>query len=65
MRKSRFSEEQVIGILKEHHVVMSASERCRKHEISDTTIYNWRSKFGGMEVSDAKKLKDLRPRTPS
>ena len=59
MRKSRFSEEQIIGILKEHQAGMSAAELCRKHGISDATFYNWRSKFGGMEVSDAKKLKGL------
>ena len=59
MRKSRFTEEQIIGILKEHQAGMSAAELCRKHGISDATFYNWRSKFGGMEVSDAKKLKGL------
>lgn len=59
MRKSRFSEEQIIGILKEHQVGMSAAELCRKHGISDATFYKWRSKFGGMEVSDAKRLKGL------
>ena len=59
MRKSRFTEEQIIGILKEHQAGMSAAELCRKHGISDATFYNWRSKFGGMDVSDAKKLKGL------
>lgn len=59
MRKSRFTEEQIIGILKEHQAGMSAAELCRKYGISDATFYNWRSKFGGMEVSDAKKLKAL------
>ncbi len=59
MRKSRFSEEQIIGILKEHQAGMSAAELCRKHGISDATFYKWRSKFGGMEVSDAKRLKGL------
>ena len=59
MRKSRFSEEQIIGILKEHQAGMSAAELCRKHGISDATFYKWRSKFGGMELSDAKRLKGL------
>ena len=56
MRKSRFSEEQIIGILKEHQAGLSAAELCRKHGISDATFYKWRSRFGGMEVSDAKRL---------
>ncbi len=59
MRRSRFSEEQIIGILKEHQAGLSAAELCRKHGISDATFYKWRSKYGGMEVSDAKKLKGL------
>lgn len=59
MKRSRFSEEQIIGILKEHQAGLSAAELCRKHGISDATFYKWRSKYGGMEVSDAKKLKSL------
>jgi len=59
MRRSRFSEEQIIGILKEHQAGLSAAELCRKHGISDATFYKWRSKYGGMEVSDARKLKAL------
>ena len=59
MKGSRFSEEQIIGILKEHQAGLSAADLCRKHGISDATFYNWRSKYGGMEVSDAKKLKAL------
>jgi len=59
MKRSRFSEEQIIGILKEHQAGMSAAELCRKHGISDATFYKWRSKYGGMEVSDARKLKSL------
>ena len=59
MRRSRFSEEQIIGILKEHQAGLSASELCRKHGISDATFYKWRSKYGGMEVSEAKRLKGL------
>ena len=59
MRRSRFSEEQIIAILKEHQAGLSAAELGRKHGISDATFYKWRSKYGGMEVSDAKKLKSL------
>jgi putative transposase len=59
MKRSRFSEEQIIGILKEHQAGLSASELCRKYGISDATFYNWRSKYGGMEVSEAKRLKAL------
>ena len=59
MRKGRFTEEQIIGILKEHQAGLSAAEVCRKHGVSDATFYKWRSKFGGMEVSDARKLKGL------
>ena len=59
MKRSRFSEEQIIRILKEHQAGRSAAELCRKHGISDATFYKWRSKYGGMEVSDAKRLKAL------
>ena len=59
MKRSRFTQEQIIGILKEHQAGLSATELCRKHGISDATFYNWRSKYGGMEVSEAKRLKQL------
>ena len=59
MKKSRFTEEQIIGILKEHQAGIAVAELCRKHGISDATFYKWRSKYGGMEVSDAKRLKAL------
>ena len=59
MKRSRFSEEQVIGILKEHQAGLSAAEICRKYGVSDATFYNWRSKYGGLEVSEAKRLKAL------
>jgi len=59
MKRSRFSEEQIIGILKEHQAGLGEKELCRKHGVSDATFYKWRSKYGGMEVSDAKKLKAL------
>ena len=59
MKRSRFSQEQIIGVLKEHQVGASVSDLCRKHGISDATFYKWRTKYGGMEVSDARKLKGL------
>ena len=59
MKRSRFSEEQIIGILKEHQAGLGAKELCRKHGISDATFYKYKTKFGGMNVSDAKKLRVL------
>lgn len=59
MKKSRFSEEQISDILKEHQAGARAVDLCRKHGVSDATFYKWRSKYGGMDVSDAKKLKAL------
>ena len=59
MRKGRFSEEQIITLLKEHQAGIPVVELCRKHGISDATFYTWRTKFGGMEVSEARKLKAL------
>ena len=59
MKRSRFSDEQIIGILKEHQAGMSAADLCRKYGVSDATFYKWRSKYGGMEVSEAKRLKAL------
>ena len=59
MKKSRFSEEQIISILKEQAAGMKTAEVCRRHGISQPTFYAWKSKFGGMEVSEAKRLKAL------
>ena len=59
MRKSRFTEEQIIGMLKEHQAGMPVAELCRRHGVGDATFYGWRSRYGGMEVSDARRLKAL------
>ena len=59
MKNSRFSEEQIIGILKQSEAGAKTSELCRQHGISATTFYGWRSKYGGLEVSEAKRLKQL------
>jgi putative transposase len=59
MKRSRFSEEQIIGILKEHEAGVSVADLCRKHGVSDASIYKWKAKFGGMEVSEAKRLRAL------
>jgi putative transposase len=59
MKKSRFTEEQIIGFLKQADVGMPIKELCRKGGFSDATFYKWRTKFGGMDVSDAKRLKEL------
>ena len=59
MKRSRFSEEQIIGVLREQEAGMKVAEVCRKHGISEPTFYAWKSKFGGMGVSDAKRLRRL------
>ena len=59
MRKSRFTEELIIKMLKEHAAGLSAGDLCRKYGISDATFYKWRSRYSGMEVSEARKLKAL------
>lgn len=59
MKRKRFTEEQIITVLKEHELGAKTADLCRKHGISDATFYNWKSKFGGMDVSEAKRLKAL------
>ncbi|MGC1563749.1 MAG: IS3 family transposase [Bradyrhizobium sp.] len=59
MKRTRFTEEQIIAVLKEHELGAKTADLCRKHGISEATFYNWKSKFGGMDVSEAKRLKAL------
>lgn len=59
MRAKRFSEEQIIGVLKEAEAGAKTKELCRKYGISDATFYNWKAKYGGMTVSEARRLKEL------
>jgi len=59
VKKSRFSEEQIIGILKEQESGMKTADVCRRHGVSEATFYKWKSKYGGLQVSEAKRLKAL------
>jgi len=59
MKRKRYTEEQIISILKEHEAGTSVPELSRRHGVVENTIYRWKSKFGGMEVSDAKRLREL------
>jgi putative transposase len=59
MKKKHYSEEKIIAILKEHEAGASVPDLSRRHGIAENTIYRWKSKFGGMEVSDAKRLREL------
>lgn len=59
MKRLRFTEEQIIGVLKEAEAGAKAAELARRHGISEATIYNWKAKYGGLEVSEAKRLRSL------
>ena len=59
MKRSRFTEEQIIAILREQEAGAATAELCRRHGISQATFYNWKAKFGGMDVSEAKRLRSL------
>jgi putative transposase len=59
MKKSRFTEEQIVGFLKQVEGGVAVKDLCRKHGFSDATFYNWRSRYGGMEVADVRRLKEL------
>ena len=59
MKKSRDTEEQIIGILKQHEAGVKTADLCREHGISEATFYNWKSKYGGMDVSEAQRLRQM------
>ena len=59
MKRARFTEEQIIGVLKEYEAGAKTADLARKHGVSEATLYNWKAKYGGLEVSEAKRLKGL------
>ena len=65
MKRKRYTEEQIISMLKEHEAGASVPDLARRHAVAENTIYRWKSKFAGMEVSDAKRLRELEARISS
>lgn len=59
MKKSRYTEEQIIGILKQHEAGVKTADLCREHGVSEATFYNWKSKYGGMDISEAQRLRQM------
>ena len=59
MKKSRYTEEQIIGILKQHEAGVKTADLCREHGVSEATFYNWKSRYGGMDVSEAQRLRQM------
>ena len=59
MKRARFTEEQIIGVLKEHEAGAKTADLARKHGVSEATLYNWKAKYGGVDVSEAKRLKQI------